>query len=392
MGGYILHLICSEVLQAMRMRSRSASSTTTKRALVVLSLVAVVSLLLSTPSSSAPGDPPGNDDMPDLATTAEARGAVTSSQGAVARRSKMYITLSPKNPIWGVFYNNVFNTPIENPTSFTGGLCTRGKPCVKNPFEQPDCATSDPDTQWRAGYYPYVMYPVRQLARGVDVGYIAEVPVNMVAFGSIPARATLLLRAARANGKVQPFRIHLWDVKAALGCVPAPPARLVHTLVEAKVEISVVDLQVDGVKIPLGSSCRIVRPAELSLWGETNRGGYFPAKGGALGAYDGLHVGSQGPLDSPYYQQDNGRTLPASTGLTIPPFTGCTANGDDLSPLITAMASGPNNPVRVQQGAVVIPDANVDLNNLSACNQQDPPLCPTPGPDTPERPPLPAGD
>lgn len=301
----------------------------------------------------------------------------------------MYITVRPDSPIMGVFYNNVFNTPVEAPTSFTGGLCSRGRPCIPDPFEQPSCATSDINTQWRGGYYRYVIYPVRQLpSGGVDAGFVAKVRVNLIAFGSIPASGTLTLRSPRINGKVEPLKVHLWDIKTGLGC--APTATHPHTLVEGRVSISISDLRVDGVQVDVGPSCRTVRPAELAAWGDSGAGGYFPLTGGNIGAYDGLHPGSRGPLESPYYQEDEGRTLPASTGITVPAFTGCESGGDDMSPLITAMASGPNNPVRLRQGTVIVNLNGIDMNNLAACNHQG--LCPLPAPHTPERPPLPEGD
>lgn len=374
------------------MRSRNERPVTRRGVAAVVCLVAAASLLMSTPSSSAPGDPiPGAEDLPDYTQIALSQGTVASTQGAVVRRSKMYITVRPDRPIWGVFYNNLFNTPVEAPTHYQGGLCSRGRPCIANPFEQPACATSDISTQWRGGYYRYLLYPVKPLAGGgVDVGGLAEVPVKLVAFGSIPAQATIVLRSPRIDGKVSPIRIHLWSGAASLGCEPPPVDKQVHTLVEGKVDIRIKDLKVDGTPVDIGNSCRTVRPADLALWGESGQGGYFPGTGGNLGAYDGLHGGSLGPLTSPYYQSDEGRILKPSTGMTVPAFAGCRGGGEDLSPLVTAMASGPNNPVRVKQGTVIAPISGIDLNNLGACNEQG--QCPLPAPETPERPPLPEGD
>lgn len=375
----------------MRSRSRRPNAPRRRVTAVACLVVAVSLLLLSTPSSSAPGDPPGEEDLPDYTQIALSRGTVASTQGAVVRRSKMYITVRPDDPIWGVFYNNMFNTPAEAPTHFQGGLCTRGRPCIANPFEQPPCATSDIGTQWRGGYYRYLLYPVKPLSSGgVDVGGLAEVPVNLVAFGSIPAQATIVLRSPRVDGKVSPLRIHLWSISANLGCELPPVDKQVHTLVEGKVEIRIKNLKVDGTPVDIGNNCRSVRPADLALWGESGEGGYFPLTGGNLGAFDGLHGGSLGPLRSPYYQSDEGRVLKPSTGMTVPAFSGCRAGGEDLSPLVTAMASGPNNPVRVKQGTVIVPMSGIDLNNLGTCNEQG--QCPLPAPDTPERPPLPGDE
>lgn len=353
-------------------------------------VAALATLLLATPGSGAPGEPaPGDEEMVPLTVTGGERGSVTSTQGAVARRAKMYITVRPTDPIWGVFYNNMWNMPADDPTMFQA-LCQRNRPCIPDPFRQPACATDDITTQRRGLYLRYLLYPVRPLdAGGVDVGFIASTKVNLPAFGAIPAQATLTLRSPRVDGRVEPFRIQLWQTgNSTRGCDP-DAATSVDTLVEAKVEIQLSDLSVDGVPVDLGDECRTVEPADLDLWGETESGGYFPNTGGNLGAYDGLHPGSLGPLTSPFYRGDEGRTLPPSTGLTIPPFAGCRgADGQDLSTLVTTMASGPDNPVRVKQGTVIVPPGGVDLDDLTRCSN----TCPLPAPDAPEQPPLPAGD
>jgi hypothetical protein len=357
-------------------------------------LAAVASLLLSTPSSSAPGDPlPGRDDLPRGVSSAE--GVVTSSQGAVVRRSKMYITIGSGNPMWGALFTPMFNTPVEAPTTFLG-LCSRGRPCLPDPFYQPACATDDLATQRRGNYFRSLLYPMARLkGGGVDVGLVATTRVNLIAFGSIPASATLTLRAPRVDGRVKPFTIHVWGISQG-GCDPDwvfPTSLINRTLAEGQVVITLSDLQVDGVPVELGRSCRTVRPVDLRLWheGQVAAGGYSPGGGGDLGAYDGLHPGSQAPLDSPYYQEDDGRTIPASTGVTVPPFTGCGTRGEDLSPLVTAMASGPNNPVRISQSPIIPHEGGLDLGDLERC-QTNGVICPLPGPDAPERPPLPEGD
>lgn len=374
----------------MRPSSRSPR-TLLPRALAALCAAAMVALLLATPSSSAPGDPPGSDDIPPR-DIAGGYGVVSNSQGAVARRAKMYITLRPEDPIFALLYLYLDNWPLDNPTSYQSA-CLGGRPCVADPFRQPACATSDPATQRLGSYAKHLMYPVAQLpGGGVDVGAIATVKVRMVAFGSIPATATLELRSPRSAGKVEPFVIHLWQVLGSRrGCDPTWRPGDATTIAEGRVEIRIADLSVDGVPVDVGPSCRTRQPADLRLWGEPT--GYSPGGGGDLGAYDGLRTGSLGPLESPFYGADNGRVIPDSTGMTIPPFAGCGVGGEDLSPLVTAMASGPNNPVRIKQSPLITRrDGSVDLNNVRACDEARPKVCPVPGPATPERPPLPDGD
>jgi hypothetical protein len=311
----------------------------------------------------------------------------------------MYITAGPDNPIWGALYVGIFNTPIENPDHYDNP-CIPGfgrPPCVPNPFRQPACATDDPATQTGAAYQPSQMYPLGPLpGGGADVGLVARIPVNLVAFGSIPATATVTMRAPRVNGEVQPFKVHQWQSTGtgrANSCDPSfhPP---VSVLVEGQVEIFMSDLVIDGVPVDLGPGCRTERPSDLRLWGEVGSGpggggGYTPGSGGDLGAYDGLHPGSSLPLDHPLYLGAfDGRDIPASTGVEVPPFTGCTAGDDDLSPLLTAMASGPNNPVRATQSPTV-PFGDLPWDDFTECSSG---ICPLPAPATPEMPPLPNGE
>lgn len=383
------------------MRSRNERPGATRRQLIAVAcLAAVVSLLLSTPSSSAPGDPiPGEGDLPQTRYNGAGEGVVTTSQSAAMRRSKMVITMSGDSPIFGLLYNGLYNWPADDPTTYLA-LCSRGRPCVADPFFQPTCATEDLTTQKRGSYFRSLIYPVGRLDGGVDVGLVGRVRVRMVAFGAIPATATLTLRSTRKAGKVTPLLVQLWASSTAeqLGCDPSFDAPKLTALVEGQIDIALSDLEVDGIPVNLGSHCRTVRPTDLRLWGDTSLGSYSPNTGGPLGAFDGLHPGSLGPLDSPFYVESQGRTIPASTGVTVPPFTGCGTGGDDLSPLVSAMASGPNNPVRAVQSPVVShevipgePFPREVLRDISACSPFGG-QCPLPGPDAPERPPLPEGE
>ncbi|MET8523900.1 hypothetical protein OG801_07085 [Nocardioides sp. NBC_00163] len=335
---------------------------------------------------------PGFSDLPTPRSISITEGTVTASQNAVARRSKMSITA---RPIWAAMYYGEFNNPIENPTGYVGPSCVRKVACLPDPFYQPSCATEDPSTQWPTSYFRHPMYPIKPIeGGGAEVGIVTEDKVNLVAFGTIPATATLTISVPPVGGKVQPLMVHLWSRPAAAsGCAPRPsdiPGA--SALVNGKVFIQLSDLEVDGVPVDLGPRCRTKHPAELYLWGDFARGSYNANNGGPLGAYDGLHPGSRGPLNSPYYRNDNGRTIPPSTGIDIPSFANCGTNGDDLSPLVSAMASGPNNPVRATQGQINAFN-RVPLEDLSMCSGSPArPSCPLPGPEVPERPPLPDGE
>lgn len=333
---------------------------------------------------------PGFNDLPAHLSISATEGTVTSSQRAVARRSKMSIT---SRPIWGALYLYGHNTPVDNPTRYLPachpGLKTH---CTPDPFYQPSCATDDPATQWRTAYSRHALYPIKPLeGGGAEVGVLIEDKINLIAFGTIPATATLTMSVPRVNGAFRPLMSHLWDRKTG-GCAPRPrdiPA--VSALVEGKVIIQLSDLEVDGVPVDLGPRCRTRRPADVYLWGDAGSGNYFPSSGGPLGAFDGLHPGSRGPLNDPFYFEDNGRTLPPSSGVDIPPFVNCGTGGDDLSPVVSAMASGPNNPVRAVQGGLVFLN-RIPLEDLTMCTTGGAARCPLPAPEAPPMPPLPDGE
>lgn len=330
---------------------------------------------------------PGYTDLPLNKSISATEGTVTNSQRSVVLRSKMSITTSP---IWAALYLYAFNEPVENPTAYKPACAGTGH-CTPDPFYQPDCATDDLATQWMTAYSRHPLYPLKPLkGGGAEVGVLTETKVHLIAFGTIPATATLTMSVPRVDGKVQPLMSHMWDRKAK-GCAPLPPdLPKVSALVEGKVIIQLSDLQIDGVPVDLGPKCRTGRPADVYLWNDPASGAYFPSSGGPLGAFEGLHPGSRGPLNDPYYFEDKGRTLPASSGVDIPPFVNCGARGDDLSKLVSAMASGPNNPVRAVQGSLIFLD-RIPLEDLDMCATTDK-RCPLPPPATPPMPPLTDGE
>lgn len=344
-------------------------------------VVLLVGLGVGGSASGADGPPlPGSSDLPPTKSIAQADGLVTLTQRAAVERSKVIIDIGPDAPMFSALYNGLWNRPGATPGAPPQflALCSRGRPCVPSPFYQPPCATSDPATQRSGGYLRSVIYPISPIsgkpgaAGGVDVGLLARVKVRMLSFGIIPATATVELRTPVVGRKPQPLVAHIWT-NTRSGCEPSGPLPI-DALVEGELVMRIDSLQVDGVPVDVGPNCRTERPTPLRLY---NEGNYTAGGGGTLAARDGVHVGSIGPLSSPEY--DNlpgqpeyssvqGRTLPASTGLTIPAFTGCGTGGDDLDPVVTAMASGPNNPVRVIQSPLVSRDQGLDLDNLLACS------------------------
>lgn len=379
-----------------------------RRLVVALAALVTGVALLGVPSSSA--DPfPGLDDINSSDISAAGQGVASLSQRAIVRRARAQITIGPDQPMFAVIYPTLKNTPGVNggPPTFLA-LCQRGRPCVANPFEQPACATDDISTQRRGPYLRALATPVGARSgnprdtKGLDVGLYAVAKMRLLTFGFVPAEATVELRAPMEKGRPMPLTVHIWSVQAlsaANGCDPDFRGADIDTYVEGQLEIKVRSLTIDGKPVDVGDRCRTVRPTPLRLWGEK---GYAPGGGGDLAAYDGLHKGSLdsiGPLDSPYYRELfaslpdgsslQGRRIPASTGLDIPAFTGCRSkDGDDISALVTATSSGPNNPLRITQSPPALRDGPINPSDLGepSSDGRDPIKL---APQVPPAPPLP---
>lgn len=194
-----------------------------------------------------------------------------------------------------------------------------------------------------------------------NYGDSALIPVHTVAFGAIPVRATLQLSQRRdANDLPVPFHFvaeneTIENPDGSNAYSHYLPARL-----RDQVTVRLVDLEVDGVSIDLARGCSTGPRAELDIssdyWrnppGQDEIDVYDPAKAYAVALGGTLH----GTID-------------------IPEFSGCrTATGDDLSPVVTAMLAGPDNPVRVQIGGASC--KTLDMETYK-------PLPPGPGDDTP---------
>ncbi|NJP44669.1 hypothetical protein [Actinacidiphila epipremni] len=112
------------------------------------------------------------------------------------------------------------------------------------------------------------------------------------------------------------------------------------TTVYGKLQLRLSHIEVNGTPLDVGPDCRTVEPLDIKLLGidlSNTAGG-----GGVIKPTDYNEI-SGGPL----YQDE----------LTIPPFTGCTAHGDDVDALLTASISGPGNSLNLIQGPLCIPSA-----------------------------------
>ncbi|KRF19043.1 hypothetical protein ASG90_03955 [Nocardioides sp. Soil797] len=301
----------------------------------------------------------------------------------------MYITLGQDNPIIAVLRLGRNNVPIEDPVRYDANVAQ-----VDWPFGEVACANIPPSQYPRATRLTLSeVTPVTITPQGkpIEVGALPAENVRLLAFGSVPATVTMSMKVVREGDEIPALTSLAWSPGSTQfpGC-PSSNA-LARGLLTGQVEITLSNLVVDGVPVELGQSCRTSRPVNLNVWGAYP---YTVIQGGAMGAYDGMRDltdalmgGSTGPLRSPYYEEFEGKTLAAPTGVDIPPFKDCGVGGDDLSPMVTAMASGPNNPVRINQAALMFTE--LDPDNLLKC---DAIKCPLPGPETPEMPPLPDGE
>ncbi|GGR54275.1 hypothetical protein J2S40_002697 [Nocardioides luteus] len=372
----------------------SGSDPVRRRRSLKIAALAVVCLLATVPTGAAAPE----DNLPDR-TKHSASGPVTSTQIIAAQRAKMNITIGPDNPMWGLLYYGMFDAckggsavawcPIGQEPEVYGGLLR-----VPWPFEPlPDsCVPNRPPeerTQYVRSQFVILSPEPQDTPEGTtyplgNVGAFPAVEVNLLAFGSIPATVTLQMSMTRQGKTIPPWTVHVWNPTGYKGPPGKNCAVFYRTLLEGQVDIRLDDLEVDGQPVDLGPNCRTSRPVDIALWGEQ---GYQALAGGYLSQRDGHEKGGGTitPLRAPFdptqfvspYHDDEGRTLPDSTGVDIPPFEGCGA-AEDLDPLVTAMASGPNNPLRVHQGT---PGFTFDPDDLALCFAG---RCPLPAPETPD--------
>ena len=181
-------------------------------------------------------------------------------------------------------------------------------------------------------------------------GHFPPVTVRTVAFGSIPAEVTMRISQLRDEGDL-PVPLIAITFDSSWGPRSQNPEdrsglQVFDTKITGEVSVRLSDLVVDGVPVDIGPDCRTVQPASLD--GLRGRGGYWTKGPGALPADE---------RPNPANWRTTSYYLPAAGGLLsgtidIPAFTGCGVGGDDLSPLLTTMASGPGNHLSVRQSGL----------------------------------------
>ena len=169
-----------------------------------------------------------------------------------------------------------------------------------------------------------LLYVISPNGASKPYGEFPAVTVRTVAFGAIPVEATVHVSQLRDDSDL-PVPIRLVQVnESARG---TGIQRVLDAEASGEVSVRVSDLKVDGVPVELGGSCVTARPARLDLVGK----GY--------------------PLLSP---RDINATFSAALGgrlngtVDIPAFTGCGVGSENLSPMVTGLVSGPDNPIIMQ--------------------------------------------
>jgi hypothetical protein len=320
-------------------------------------------------------------------TLAGISGAASSSQVAHSERSKLVIrspsVLAGLLEFIGQYPNNYIQMP--------------------DPFYQPPCARPDGSNGQQDFFFQSWFFALHELHptkskpnpypdpnRAAPYGLFPDTPVSMLAFGSIPVTATLhLQQPVDREGVVTPLRVYTWQPISGVPpeCDPSYlPTILIHSLVVGSLNASLSNVEVDGQRVNVGTSCRSVTPLKVSLWGLPAQEGqldYTVGGGGLLGQYDGAHVGSLKGIRLPKLPALGASTgltfpIPKSTGITIPHFTGCGTGGDNLDPLINASVSGPDNPLKALQGPATA--SGLDLSNPVKCDLHCPTAPPFPLP------------
>jgi hypothetical protein len=116
-------------------------------------------------------------------------------------------------------------------------------------------------------------------------------------------------------------------VTISTGTIGSPPNRVNFALAGFYQSLRVHDVKVNGTPLDVGPDCRTARPFRVVLNGK------FPD-------YENVFKGG-----------------PMSGEVTIPEFSGCGTNGEDLDQIFSAAISGPDNLVAIRQGPLCIPNS-----------------------------------
>ena len=197
-------------------------------------------------------------------------------------------------------------------------------------------------------------------------GHLTPLSVRSVAFGSVPVEATLQIsQRFSEDGLPLPFALETTNYRFRGGQTMLYTDS--HILEDVTLEVT--HLSVDGVELELAAPCTTSTLAQLSVHGE----GFWlnqrtPPTEDMVAAYPRPQY--ENPADVDYdrqFQAVGGGHLEGT--VKVPSFARClTTEGEDISPLLTATASGDDNPVelRVTVGGCIDPPARPPYPGLTS--------------------------
>lgn len=209
------------------------------------------------------------------------------------------------------------------------------------------------------------LYLMAEASATHSYGQTAPFTVRTAALGSVPVEATLRLAQQWGSDElpipmvVSAFDDHYWEPdKPADWPFWAKNRKFHDTEVNERVAVIIEALRVDGVDLQLRPGCTTAEPATLDLLGK----GYI----------EGDPSVNKTPPLSDHYAPGAGGYL--SGTIDVPAFAHCrTASGEDISPLLTATVSGPDNAVALSVSQVFL-NCVTDLPPVGAYDA--PALCP----------------
>lgn len=177
-------------------------------------------------------------------------------------------------------------------------------------------------------------------------GEFAPVDIKLLAFGTIPASATVHISQIRRGGKVVPLEVKLHfstqpvvDQPSGLPCSASKSCFYTDSPhLSGLVDVRIDNVKIDQVPVDVGPNCHTATPATMSL---TAASGYYSLTTKPPYIPDGMYL--------PFFV---GGTLHGP--VDVPDFTGCRNGADNLSPVISAMASGPDNQLTSHQDGPLV--------------------------------------
>lgn len=194
-----------------------------------------------------------------------------------------------------------------------------------------------------------------------EFGVFPAFTVHTVAFGSIPVTATVHIAQTMHDGLRDPLEFDWLQAQTAVpagtvipGYGPAPAWTDVNgtnahfsypSEISGSVTIRLSDVDVDGVPLNVGDDCA-TGATTLNL---SAKGGYYNEN------QQVDQVGGRIPPGQPGSFDPIATVLPTSLAgsIDIPAFHHCGTGGDDVSRVISAMVSGPGNPIIAENTTIL---------------------------------------